>query len=464
MPFPPDTRTSPMSLSRERRSDIIWSLAALGIVVIGVLGFLALGALKEPVAAIDIERVVTPVESVALVPHASPVPVRGEGFVRPYRELALAAEMSGRVIELHPALLSRGTVRAGETLVRLDDRSARAALARTESDIASTRARLELNGTQLARSETLRRRGVISQDELDQRAAQEAELSAALASLRSARRSAEITLENTTVTAPFDARVLSREVELGSVVSPGQTLATLFTPDEIEVTVPLTERAASLIPDLFDGGEAPATVVTSFAGREFVRDARVSRVAPALGSGTRMLDVTVAVEVGSARVPGEAGGGRADERRGERAVESGENGRSPDGVPPAGLPPALIGSYAHVVIEGEVLDELYALPSTAVRTGTLSGTSETVWLVVGERLTVHQAETVHVDGATSYVRLLELPPDAALVIGIVDAPVDGMPVRETRADGVSSDDDGAGDADGAEPSRAAAMARSERVE
>ena len=458
-----------MSLSRERRSDIFWSLAALGIVVAGVIGFQVLGALKEPVAAADVERLVPPVDSVALVPYTAPVPVRGEGFVRPYRELALAAEMSGRVVELHPALLSRGTVRAGETLVRLDDRSARAALTRAESDIASTRARLELTGTQLARSETLRRRGVISQDELDQRAAQEAELSAALSSLRSSRRSAEIELENATVTAPFDARVLSRDVELGSVVSPGQTLATLFTVGELEVTVPLTERAASLVPGLFEhpaghkGDEAPATVVTTFAGREFVRDARVSRVAPALGAGTRMLDVTVAlvpdrvIEEGPVREAGRSAEGRApgsaDGRTsgptGGRADEPGEQERSVDDVPPAGLPPALVGSYARVAIEGETLDALYALPSTAIRSGTLPGTStlsgtrETVWLVVAERLVVHPAETVHVDGATSYVRLRELPPGATLVTGVVDAPVDGMAVRETRAAEEPARDDGA---------------------
>ena len=122
-----------MSLSRERRSDILWSLAALGIVVAGLIGFRVLGALKEPPAAADVERVVPPVDSVALVPYTAPVPVRGEGFVRPLRELALAAEVSGRVTELHPALLSRGTVREGEVLVRLDDRSARATLSRKAS-------------------------------------------------------------------------------------------------------------------------------------------------------------------------------------------------------------------------------------------------------------------------------------------------------------------------------------------
>ena len=402
-----------MALRSELISDITWSLVAVAIVLGGVIGFRTLGALREPLAAADIERVVPLVETLPLAPHAASIPVRGEGFVRPYREVSLAAEAPGRVVGLHPAILSRGTVGEGEVLVRLDARSARAALTRAESDIDSTRARLELNATQLERAETLRRRGVVSQEELDQRLAEEAELSAALSSLESARDSAAIALENTELRAPFDARVRSREVELGSVVGAGQALATLFTSERLEVTVPLTERAAALVPGLFEAERAareptPATVITSFAGREVERPARVTRVAAALGAGTRMLDVTVEIDD-----PG-GEGGSARERPGGRAL-------------PSGVPPALLDSYAHVVIEGDTLDGVYALPSTAIRPG------GDVWLVVGDTLVFRPAEAVHVDAATSYVRLAALPPGATLATGVVDTPLDGMRVRAQPA-------------------------------
>jgi len=395
-----------MTSRRERFSNLLWSLLALAIVVGGVAGFVVLGALRTPLVAVEIERVVPLVETASLTLHEAPITVRGEGFVKPRRQVTIAAEAPGRIVELHPALLELGSVSEGETLVRLDDRAARATLARAEADIEATRARLELNRTQLARTETLRRRGVVSQDELDQGLALEAELEGTLSSVQSARLGAEIALENTRVQAPFDGAVLSRSAELGGVVGVGQAIAELFTPDALEVTVPLVERAAALVPGLFEEGAAKATVTTSFAGLEAERPARVARVASVLGAATRMLDVTVALEPEGARAIGEA--------------------------PASGLPPALVDGYARVAIEGERREGVYALPSSAVRPGGV------VWLAVEEIFTVRPARTVHVDGATSYVRIESLPAEAVLVIGIVDTPVDGMRVRRRS---VATEDD-----------------------
>ena len=404
-----------MALRRELVSDLLWALVAVAVLAAGVAGFRIMGALKTPLEASEIERVVPRVETVPLAFHEAPIPVRGEGFVRPFRQVPLASQAAGRVVGLHPALLAGGDVEEGDVLVRLDERSARATLARAEADIDATLARIELNRTQLERAETLRRRGVISEDELDQRLAQEAELAGTLSSLESARTGAEIALDNAVVTAPFDGAVLSRSVELGAVVAAGQSLAELFTADALEVTVPLTERAAALIPGLFADASADAAVTTRFADRETVRPARVDRVARSLNAGTRMLDVTVALVPDRVLVP--------------------DGELVPDGATeplPAGEPPALVGSYAHVAIEGAVLDGVHAMASSAVRSG------DVVWLVVGDTFTVRDVRTVHVDGATSYVAIDDLPDGAALVTGVVDTPVDGMRVTTRAADEADS--------------------------
>ena len=409
---------------RELRSDILWSTVAIGIVAGGFAGFRVMGALRTPLAAAPIERVVPLVESAPLRRHERAIPVRGEGFVEPERQVSVAAETAGRVVELHPQLFAHGRVRAGEVLVRLDDRSARAALARADADIAATRARIALNDTQLERARTLRRRGVVSQEELDQRLAREAELAGALASLESARRGVEIALENAVVRAPFDGAVRGRTVELGSVVAPGQPLAELFSIDALEVSVPLTERAAALVPGLFErvpgagANGVAATVVTTFAGHERARPARVVRVASGLDAGTRLLDVTVALEP-------EPGYGSGPESRAEP--------RSGADVPPAGRPPALVGGYAHVTIDGATLADVYAVPSSALRPG------QVVWLVADGVFAVRPATLVHVDGATSYVRVADLPPGAELVTGVVDTPIDGMRVQVAGASGGSDE-------------------------
>ena len=410
-----------MTPRRALLSDVLWVLVAVGILAAGAAGFAALGALREPIAASPAERVVPPVDAVPLARHVGPVPVVAEGFVRPVRELAVATEIPGRVAELHPAVRARGRVREGDVLVRLDDRAAQAALTRAESDIASTQARLALNTTQLERTRTLRRRGVVSEDALDQVISGQSELEGTLASLGSARRSAEVALDATRVLAPFDGRVLAGDVELGAVVGAGQALATLASLDDLEVTVALEEDAAALVPGLFaessDAGGAPATVTARFAGRAYEYPARVVRVVPALDAGTRTLDVTVALTGAGAPVDGRA--------------------------PPAGLPPALVNAYASVRIDGEAPagSPLHAVPSPTVRE------ADTLWLVAGGALAIVGADVLRVEGGTSYLTLDEVPADALLITSVLPAPVDGMPVVVTSDEGDGADDVSAGVSD-----------------
>ena len=428
-----------MSPRRALVSDVLWSLVAVAILVGGVLGFRALGALSEPIAASPVDRVVPSVEAVALERRAGPVPVVGEGFVRAAREVEIAAERAGRIVELHRAVRDRGRVREGEVLVRLDDRDARATLARADSDIAATEARLELNTTQLERTRTLRGRGVVSEDALDQALSRQSELEGSLASLRSARRSAEVALEATRVVAPFDGRILSKAAETGAVVGAGQALATLASVDALEVTVALDEAGAALVPGLFEGGGAgaPAAVALRFAGTVHEYPARVARVAPALDEATRTLDVTVAL----------AGGG---------APQDG----APAAALPAGVPPALVNAWATVTIDGAappaLADALFAVPASAVREG------DTLWLVADGALRIVGARTVRVENGTAWVHPESPPAGASLVTSVLPAPVDGMPVAVVADDApdasrTASSAPGARGADGADDTRKAVV-------
>ena len=257
-----------MSKFRDRIRDAFWLIAAAVIVAGGIFGFQLMGALREPVEPRRVERAVPLVDAVQLKPFDGPLPIRGEGFVRPFRQVELASEINGRIVTLHPAIENYGRFSKGDVLLTLDDRAAKASLERAEADIAATRARFELNATQLQRAQTLIERKVVSQDRVDQLLAENAELTSNLANLRAARERAAITLDYSRIAAPFDGRVLNRTAEIGEVVSPGEALATLATDRRLEVTVPVSEKEAALIPALFDGGTAPATVEARFGGHD----------------------------------------------------------------------------------------------------------------------------------------------------------------------------------------------------
>lgn len=385
--------------------ESLWVAIAVACVFGGVLGFRYLGDNREVVELAPVERPIALVETADIDLFDRPLPVRADGFVQPYRQVSLSTPLGGRIADLHPAVVSLGEFSEGDVLVQLDDSAERAVLLQTEANIAATQARLDLVLSQLDRTTSLRERGVASQQALDQLLSQEAELTASLNSLRAARQSAQISLDNKRVIAPFDGAVLSKTQEVGSVVGGGQSIAEIYTQDRMEVLIPVREADAALIPGLFQDGTAKARVTVQFAGQIYEWDASVARVDPALDSRTRTLSVSIALQ-------------DIDQPRllNDQALAT-------------GTPPALINAFAKVEIEGITQPNLYAIPSTALRSG------NTIWVFdpdQGDRgaLESINARPLHVDGETTYVSVEYWPDGTRLITTSLTAATIGMPLRD----------------------------------
>ena len=393
--------------------ELFWIAVAVAVVFGGITGFRYLGENREVIEPTVVERPTTLVETAEIFLIDSPLPIRGEGFMQPHRSANLASQVGGQVIELHPAITERGAFKQGEVLVRLDDSAERATLTQTQANIDGTRARLDLNQILLERTEKLRSSGSASQASLDQVRSTQQELSASLNSLIAAQNVAEVSLGRKIVAAPFDGAVLSKNLDIGSVVNGGQAIAEIFTEDRMEIDVPVREADAALIPGLFEGASPSATVSVRFAGQSFEWDAEVTRVAPTLDQRTRTLTVTVElIDITGARATGSS-------------------------ILASGAPPALINSFANVVIEGPQPDATYAVPSTALRGG-----SE-LWLLPpsegdGGTLKIVPATLVHVDNETSYVTSASIPKNARLITTALSTPQEGMKLRDVAAERTTS--------------------------
>jgi len=393
--------------------ELFWIAVAVAVVFGGITGFRYLGENREVIEPTVVERPTTLVETAEIFLIDSPLPIRGEGFMQPHRSANLASQVGGQVIGLHPAITERGAFKQGEVLVRLDDSAERATLTQTQANIDGTRARLDLNQILLERTEKLRSSGSASQASLDQVRSTQQELSASLNSLIAAQNVAEVSLGRKIVAAPFDGAVLSKNLDIGSVVNGGQAIAEIFTEDRMEIDVPVREADAALIPGLFEGASPSATVSVRFAGQSFEWDAEVTRVAPTLDQRTRTLTVTVElIDITGARATGSS-------------------------ILASGAPPALINSFANVVIEGPQPDATYAVPSTALRGG-----SE-LWLLTpsegdGGTLKIVPATLVHVDNETSYVTSASIPKNARLITTALSTPQEGMKLRDVAAERTTS--------------------------
>lgn len=241
------------------------------------------------------------------------------GRVLARSKASLGSPLTGRV---EAVLVDEGDrVRAGQLLVRLDEREAAAALAEARARLEKTRVadrraareesrqatlRLALEERELSRVASLRAEGYVSErEEDDARKARDLAASALAAAeareraadvdgaderaAKAAVAAAEARLAQLRVVAPEPGVVLVRSVEPGDVVSPGKVLLTLALDRETQLLAQPDERN---LPSLRVGQRARASA-DAFPDRSF--GAEVISIAPGVDLARGTVDVKLRV-------------------------------------------------------------------------------------------------------------------------------------------------------------------------
>ena len=158
--------------------------------------------------------------------------LNASGYVTPRRRATIAAKITGRVTGV---LFDEGThVHAGQLLATLDDSDAKRALDSAKADRDASQAAIQDFEVQLKNAEIelyrareLQREGIQTQQALDNASMQADSLKAkiVLAKQQVAASQARIgvsqqALDNCTIRAPFDGIVVSKDAQVGEMVSP----------------------------------------------------------------------------------------------------------------------------------------------------------------------------------------------------------------------------------------------------
>lgn len=149
-----------------------------------------------------------------------------DALVEAVHESTIAAETSGRVVELNHDV--DDYVPKGAVLLRLTDKQQQAGLKQATATVEEADARHREAKARFERIQGLIKKKLVSSQELDRAAAN---LEAAAARLQLAKAGVEKAreeLEQTVVRAPYSGVVVKRHVELGELASPGQPLMTGF--------------------------------------------------------------------------------------------------------------------------------------------------------------------------------------------------------------------------------------------
>lgn len=272
----------------------------------------------------------------------------GQGEVNPRISVELAPQVTGRVVEVSPSMVSGGRFRAGTPLFAIDARDYELAAERGRASVAGAETLLEreLAESAAARAEWDEVHPGEEAPPLLVREPQVREARAQLAAAKADLASAELHLERTRVSLAFDGLVVEESVDPGQLVVSGQRVATVYGTGAVEIRVPLDDGELAWF-DL--PGRAgvepgpPAAVSTDFAGARHTWRGRVDRLEGRVDPRSRMVHVVVVVEN-----PFDGGNGR---------------------------PPLLPGTFVDVVIEGRTLPDVVVVPRHALREG------DRVWVV-----------------------------------------------------------------------------------
>jgi RND family efflux transporter MFP subunit len=175
----------------------------------------------------------------------------GYGETTPQYHLKLTAEVSGRVTSLSPKLQTGSRFDKGELLVELDDTAYKQALASAQYDLHGAEVEMlqETLDAEQAKDEW-ERSGLKGAPE-SALVLHEPQLKAAKSKLEMVRQSvatASAELAKTRITAPFEALVVSRDVQPGSYASTGSQLMELYSTDLVEASIPLSDPQWEKLP------------------------------------------------------------------------------------------------------------------------------------------------------------------------------------------------------------------------
>ncbi len=338
----------------------------------------------------------------------APLQIRALGTIKPYQETNVNARVSSQVVFLSEHSDVGALVKKGEVLVKLDADTFESTLQSKKSDLAKAKAayQLEMGQQSVAKAEAEQLKqlsssfiGEVIISDLALRAPQLAQAKADVQAAEAAVKTAQLDVDYTTISAPYNAMVTERNVSVGSLTNTQDSLMTLVGTDEyrIEAAVAI-DRLINL--NLKQNENASVQITTTTG---FVREGRIIRQVASLDAATRMGRVLISI---------------------------------PD---PLGLknnePALILGDHAEVLFKAGTIENAVIVPRKALQP------NDSVFVAKP----VHAADDEENDGETQYmldIREIDiawkdldnvyvrggLEESEYVVMSVIPSPIQGMPL------------------------------------
>ena len=185
-----------------------------GLIAIGIIAALSVVVMLVANPAAEVETAVV----ARVYPSQSFTLLNASGYVVAQRKAAVASKATGRLEWL--GVEEGNRVRTNEIIARLENRDVLAASDQAVAGVSSAKAELADAKQNFTRMKELREKGYVAQSDLDTADTRQKRAEAALTGAEAALRSAQVAVEYTLIRAPFDAVVLTKNADVGDIVTP----------------------------------------------------------------------------------------------------------------------------------------------------------------------------------------------------------------------------------------------------
>ncbi len=260
--------------------QLLFSAAVLGCGVLLAMHFLDTSPKAKPR-----KRPVNPplvqIEHVSYKPHK--LTITGMGSVTAAKEIQLTAKVSGEIIDIDKRFKPGGFFVKGKQILAIDPIDYQLTFRQLQSEVAKAQSDLDLErGNQLvARKEfeILGQEVSEAEKKLMLREPQQAIKKATLAGAKAKLAQAELDMNRTRISAPFNAVVQNRSVNIGSRVTQSTTLANLAGTDEFWVKIALPVQQLQWLNIPVQGLEQGATAKIFLQKSNSDNDVRTGEIA-----------------------------------------------------------------------------------------------------------------------------------------------------------------------------------------
>jgi RND family efflux transporter MFP subunit len=383
---------------KPRHSRIL--VISLAVIIAGVLAAVFLISTAPKAKKRRPQKTASLVKVITLKPDEHRIVVRAMGTVVPAREIVLESQVSGEIVAINRKFIVGGLLKKGSEILRLDQEDYQLALTLASAKVKDAESKLKLLEAEAEAAKEEWRELYGNREDKGSNPPplvfKEPQLEAARASLvaeKAELKKAQLNLERTRITAPFNAVVRTKYVDRGSQVSAQEKLAELVGTDEywIQASIPVNTLHWITIPK--NAGHKGSKVRILYRNN-YEREGRVIQLLGDLETEGRMARILVAV-------------------RDPLNSKSGEDNQ----------PPLLIGEYVHTDIEGRALESVYRIPRHALRD------NSNIWLVSDEnKLEIREVKALWRDTETVLLRE-GLRPGDQLIVSDLAAPINGMDLK-----------------------------------